>query len=120
MCIRDRNGTWNLRIRELLRMHEAVGFFNTCRKKNLLDESVDNDMILPLLVVALKQFPSNDKIRECAVNILDEACLSEAISKKTILRSGVMEPLGLLLASDEINDVEEKNQVRTLISKIIA
>ncbi|OEU07243.1 hypothetical protein FRACYDRAFT_251292 [Fragilariopsis cylindrus CCMP1102] len=115
-----KNGTWNFRIREELRMHEAAHFFNTCRKKNLLDESLDNGMILPLLVVALKQFPSNDKIRRHALYFIDKACSSEANNKKIILKLGVMEPLGSLLASDEINDEDEKNKVRTLISKIIA
>ena len=119
MDIFKKNGTWNSRSREGL-IQQAINFFDCCRYKNLLDESLDYEMILPLLVVALKQFPSNDKIRRFAVNIINRACSSEANNKKIILRSGVMEPLGLLLASDEINDEDEKNKVRTLISKIIA
>ncbi|OEU11868.1 hypothetical protein FRACYDRAFT_244988 [Fragilariopsis cylindrus CCMP1102] len=114
-----KNGTWNFRSCEEL-IHKAVVFFNICRTKNLLDESSDYEMILPLLVVALKKFPSNDKIRGHVVNFLNNACSSEANNKKTILRSGVMEPLVLLLASDEINDENWKDKVRTLISKIIA
>jgi hypothetical protein len=114
-----KNGTWNLRSCEGL-LQEAGDFFDSCRFRNLLDESLDYEMILPLLVVVLKKFPSNDKIRERVVNILDDACSSETNNKKTIFRSGIMKPLGLLLASDEINDEDEKNKVRTLISKIIA
>jgi hypothetical protein len=117
--ILKKNGVWNFRSREGL-LHEAMNFVDCCCINNLLDESLDYEMILPLLVVALKQFPSNDKIRGYAVNILDEACSSEPNNKKFILKSGVMEPLGSLLASDEINDENEKNKVRTLISKIIA
>ncbi|OEU08671.1 hypothetical protein FRACYDRAFT_249572 [Fragilariopsis cylindrus CCMP1102] len=102
-----KNGVWNFRSREGL-LHDTMNFVDCCRIKNLLDESLDSEMILPLLVVALKQFPSNDKIR------------GHAQTTRKYPKSGVMEPLGLLLASDEINDEVEKNKVRTLISKIIA
>ena len=114
-----KNGTWNLRSCEGLILN-AVDFFDMCRIKNLLDESLDYKMILPLLVVALKKFPLNYEIRCYVVSILNYACSSEANNKKSILRSGVTEPLVLLLASDEINDEDEKNKVRNLISKIIA
>ena len=98
----------------------AIEFFDSCCNANLLDDGSDYEIILPLLVVALKQFPSNDKIRRHALYFIDKACSSEANNKKIILKLGVMEPLGSLLASDEINDEDEKNKVRTLISKIIA
>ena len=116
-----KNGTWNLRNCEGL-IQNAVNFFSCCGK-HVLDESLDYKMILPLLVVALKKFSLNDEIRSDVVSILDYACSSEAINKKTILRSGVMEHLILSLASDEINDEDdedETNRVRILISQIIA
>ncbi|OEU11403.1 hypothetical protein FRACYDRAFT_245902 [Fragilariopsis cylindrus CCMP1102] len=103
------NGTWNLRSCEGLIEH-AVDFFDTCDIKYLFDGSSDYKMIIPLLVAALKKFPLNDEIRSYVVTP----------SWNTVLRSGVMEPLILLLASDEINDEDEKNKVRTLISKLIA
>jgi hypothetical protein len=77
-------------------------------------------MILPLLVIAIKKYPSNDEIRKYAMKMMDGSC-STINDKNIILRSGVMESLGVLLASDEINDNEdEKNKIRTLITKIIA
>jgi hypothetical protein len=113
-----KNGAWNFRSHEGL-IQEAVDFFKRCHIKHLLDDSSDYEKILPLLVIAIKKFPSNDEIRGNVVGILDDAC-SKANNKKIILRSGVMEPLGLLFASDEINNEDEKNKVRTLINKIIA
>ena len=83
---------------------------------NLLDDSSDYEIILPLLVVALKKFPSNDEIREGAMNMMDRSC-STINDKKIIERSGALEVLAILLASDEINDEDEKDTVRTLIGK---
>ena len=112
-----KNGTWNFRGCERL-VKIAVQFFNTCRF-HLLDKSLDDRMLLPLLVDVLKKFPSNYRIRVYVVSILDDACSSEASNKKILLRLGVMETLGLLFASDEFSDEDEKNEVRTLIIRII-
>ena len=69
-----------------------------------------------MLVVALKKFPSNDEIREGAMNMMDRSC-STINDKKIIERSGALEVLAIVLASDEINDEDEKDTVRTLIGK---
>jgi hypothetical protein len=114
-----KNGAWNFRSHEGL-IQEAVDFFDTCCDKGLIYDSSDYEKILPLLVLAIKKYPSNDNIRKYALKMMNHSC-STINDKKIILRSGVMESLGVLLASDEINDNEdEKNKVRTLISKIIA
>ncbi|OEU08118.1 hypothetical protein FRACYDRAFT_250342 [Fragilariopsis cylindrus CCMP1102] len=68
----------------------------------------DYEIILPLLVVALKKFPSNDEIREGAMNMMDRSC-STINDKKIIERLGALEVLAILLALDEINDEDEKD-----------
>jgi hypothetical protein len=113
-----KNGAWDCRTEKVTEF--GINFFNSCHIKHLLDDSSDYEMILPLLVIAIKKYPSNDEIRKYAMKMMNRSC-STINDKKKILRSGVMESLGVLLASDEINDNEdEKNKIRTLITKIIA
>ena len=76
-------------------------------------------MLLPFLVMVLKEYPSNDhNIRKMAIDMLNDAC-STVNDKKIIERSGVMEPLVALLASAD-NHEYTKNAVRALIRKIVA
>jgi hypothetical protein len=51
----------------------------------------DYEMLLPLLVMVLKEYPSNDNIREYAMYMIDSAC-SALNDKKIIEKSGAMEP----------------------------
>ena len=107
---------WTCQGEELLR--SATHFFRWCCFKNLLDKSSDYETILPLLVMVLKEYPSNSTIRNAAVHILHSAC-SLVTDKKIIERSGTVEVLGALLKSEDINE-EAKNKVRTLTNKITA
>ena len=113
-----RNGLWTFESREGL-MQEATEFFDYCCEANLLDNSSDYEMILPLLVIALKKCPSNDEIRKNALSMMNRSC-STINDKKIIERSGALEVLVALLASDDTNDEAEKDTVRTLIGKIVA
>jgi hypothetical protein len=113
-----KNDAWTCIGREDF-IHNTVEFFDSCCDKNLLDESSDYEMILPLLTVFLKKYPSNNKIREHIMNMMDRSC-STINDKKVIERSGALEVLSILLASDNINDEAEKDTVRTLIGKIVA
>ena len=112
-----RNGVWIFESREGL-IQEAIEFFDYCCDEYLLDSS-DYEMILPLLVIVLKKFPSNDKIRKGAIDMIGHSCLT-INDKKIIERSGALEVLAILLATDNINDEVEKFIVRTLIGKIVA
>ena len=99
-------------------IRRSTVFFEWCCFKNLLNKSSDYEMLLPLLVMVLKEYPSNSTIRNAAVHILHSAC-SLVTDKKIIERSGTVEVLGALLKSEDINE-EAKNKVRTLTNKITA
>jgi hypothetical protein len=73
-------------------------------------------MLLPLLVMVLKEYPSNDDIREYAMYMIDSAC-STLNDKKIIEKSGAMKPLVALLVFNTINE-SVKNTVRALIANI--
>jgi hypothetical protein len=111
------NGAWDCRTEEVTKY--GIQFFDSCCNNDLIDDSSDYEMILPLLVVVLKKFPSNDKIRVNAMNMIYDSC-STINDKKIIERSGALEVLAALLASDDTNDEAEKDTVRTLIGKIVA
>jgi hypothetical protein len=68
--------------------------------------------------MVLKEYPSNDEIRNKAMYVIRDAC-STVNDRKIIERSGAMEVLGALLASDNINEAG-KNKVRTLTRRITA
>jgi hypothetical protein len=53
------------------------------------------------------------------MNMIYDSC-STINDKKIIERSGALEVLAALLASDDTNDEAEKDTVRTLIGKIVA
>jgi hypothetical protein len=116
LAVFKKDNTWTCRNETLIRL--VIGFFQTCRLKNFLDKSSDYEMLLPLLVMALKEYPSNDDIRKCVLSLLYGAC-STVNDKNTIVRSGAMEVLGALFTSDDINE-DGKNQVRILIHNISA
>ena len=86
--------------------------------KNLLDKSSDYEMLLPLLVMVLKEYPSNSLIRNEAVHIIHSVCYL-VTDKKIIDTSGTVEVLGALLKWNDISE-EAKTTVRSLIHKIIA
>jgi hypothetical protein len=99
-------------------MEATILFFNTCRFKRLLAGSSDYEILLPLLVMVLKVHPSNDEIRNKSMHVIHDACLF-VNDRKIIERSGAVEVLGALLASDDINEAE-KHKVRTLTRRITA
>jgi hypothetical protein len=70
----------------------------------LLDRSSDYKKLLPLIIVVLKKYSANTRIRRHAFRMLYRAC-STINDKKIIARSGVMEVLGSLLSSDNIGEV---------------
>ena len=75
-------------------------------------------MLLPLLVMVLKEYPSNSLIRNEAVHIIHSVCYL-VTDKKIIDTSGTVEVLGALLKWNDISE-EAKTTVRSLIHKIIA
>ena len=110
------DGTWTCRS-EIV-MAGAITFINCCRSKKLLDKSSDYEIILPLLVIGLKKYPTNDEIRRRSFYLIGSAC-STVNDRKIIETSGVMEALVALLVSDAINEAV-RDKVRALIRKIIA
>ena len=111
-----KDDVWTCQGEELL--GSATRFFRSCCSRNLWDKSSDFEMLLPLLVMALKEYPSNSWIRNEAMYMLDGAC-SLVTDKKIVERSGVVEVLGSLLNSDDVDEAD-KNIVRYLIHKITA
>ena len=111
-----KDDAWTWQDEEFLR--SLTLFFISCCVENLLVRISDYEMILPLLVVVLKEYTSNSRIRNEAMDMLDGAC-SLVTDKKIIERSGAVEVLGALLKSNDINEAAN-NTVRTLINKIIA
>ena len=111
-----KDDAWTWQDEEFLR--SLTLFFISCCVENLLVRISDYEMILPLLVVVLKEYTSNSRIRNEAMGMLDGAC-SLVTDKKFIERLGAVEVLGALLKSNDINEAA-KNTVRTLINKIIA
>ena len=112
----DDGDTWTCRSENA--MEATILFFYTCYSKALLDRSSDYEILLPLLVMVLKVYPSNDGIRHKAMMLIRDAC-SIVNDRKTIERSGAMEVLGALLASDNINEAE-KRKARFLTRLITA
>jgi hypothetical protein len=100
----------------------AIHFFNRCCIKELLDRNPDYEILLPLLVMGLKRFPSNDSIRNNTLLLLNSYC-SIINNKKTIKNSDAIGVLRELLdtSSDNSNNnikFAEKNKASTLIVKI--
>ena len=112
----DDGDTWTCRSENA--MKATILFFYTCCFNNLLVRSSDYEILLPLLVMVLKEYPSNDGIRYQAMYVIRDAC-STVNDRKIIERSGAMEVLGALLASDNINEVE-KRKARFLTRLITA
>ncbi|OEU08143.1 hypothetical protein FRACYDRAFT_250371 [Fragilariopsis cylindrus CCMP1102] len=111
-----RGETWTCRSENVI--FGTILLFHTCCCKKLLDRSSDYEILLPLLVMVLKVYPSNDEIRNKAMVVIQYAC--EFVNdRKIIERSGAMEVLGALLASDNINEAG-KRQVRFITRLITA
>jgi hypothetical protein len=111
----DDGDTWTCKSENA--MESTILFFNTCCLKNLLDRSSDYEMLLPLLVMVLKVYPSNYEIRNKAMHVIRDACY-KVNDRKIIERSGAVEVLGALLASDSINEAE-KRKARSLTRLIV-
>ncbi|MGK3742781.1 MAG: hypothetical protein ACI90V_009637 [Bacillariaceae sp.] len=114
-----KDNTWKCRGETVMnRMNSAIQFFTACHYIDLLDKSSDYEILFPLLVMVLKEFPSNDDIRKRALYVIDDA-YSIVNDKKTIVRSGAIEVLGALLVLEDINEAE-RNFACALIHKITA
>jgi hypothetical protein len=111
-----KDNTWECRSETV--MNRAILLFNACHYRDLLDKSSDYGMLLPLLVIGLKEFPSNDDIRKGALRIIDNS-YSIVNDKKTIVRLGAVEALAALLVLEDINEAE-RNFACALIHKITA
>ncbi|OEU06746.1 hypothetical protein FRACYDRAFT_253515 [Fragilariopsis cylindrus CCMP1102] len=112
----DDSDTWTCRSEKA--MEATILFFYNCCFRKLLVRSSDYEILLPLLVMVLKVLPTHDEIRNKAVYVICDAC-SFVNDRKIIERSGAMEVLGALLASENINEAE-KNKVRFLTRLITA
>ena len=116
---RKEDGTWGDRSEIITDV--AIDFFDDCQVENLLEDSDDYEMILSFLAVGLKKVGSNqdsNNIFVYAIRLIHGAC--DSISdKKIIEKSGVMEPLVVLLASNDMNE-DKKTVVRKVIRKITA
>ena len=111
----DDRDTWTCRSENT--MEATILFFYTCCFKNLLVRSSDYKILLPLLVMVLKEYPSNDEIRDKAMYVIRDACY-KVNNRKIIERSGAVVVLGALLASDSINEAE-KRKARSLTRLIV-
>jgi hypothetical protein len=110
------DGTWIYGSEELIR--RAINCIDTCHSKKLFTGIKDYESILPLCVLCLKEFPTNDKIRANVRRLLTGAC-SSRVNNRTIEKTGVLEDIVPLLTSDTIDD-DEKTKWRDIATKIIA
>ena len=82
---------------------------------NLLTQASDFQSLLPLLAVALKEFPSDTFCT--AITLLEKA--TDAIeNKSTIEKAGVLGALVPLLERDDTCEYVVKDRVRNLVAKI--
>jgi hypothetical protein len=100
----------------------AIHFFNCCRIKELLDRSSDYEILLPLLAIGLKTFPSNNSIRNNTLLLLNSSC-SIINDKKIIKDSDVIGVLGELLNTSSDSNINvinfaERIRIHNLIVKI--
>jgi len=109
------NETWGDRNEMVTK--KAICFFAWCRDKKLLEQASDYEMLLPFLAVCMKKFGSNQQILIDILDLLDGAC--DTLDNKIITRSGIIEPLGALLTSPDVNE-EQKKEVHEVIVAIVA
>jgi hypothetical protein len=99
-------------------IQRAINFIDTCHNKKLFARKKDFESILPLCVLCLKEFSTNDEIRANVRRLLTGAC-SSRVNKRTIEKTGVLEGIVPLLTSDTIED-NGKIKLRDIATKIIA
>ncbi|OEU11738.1 hypothetical protein FRACYDRAFT_244861 [Fragilariopsis cylindrus CCMP1102] len=112
-------------------LKSATRLFAVCCRKKLLDEcSSDYENLLPVCVMSLKEYPTNEQIRKNVLKLLNGALLrtdnnNEVVhhdddQRRTIIeKAGTIEALSSLLTTKGINETE-KTKIRKVISKIIA
>ena len=111
-------------------MKSATRLFAVCGRKRLLDEcGSDYENLLPVCVMSLKEYPTNEQIRKNVFKLLNGALCStdnnnEVVhddhdQRGTIEKAGTIEALSSLLTTKGINE-DEKTKIRKVISKIIA
>ena len=104
------DGSCNFRDNKL--MGCALRMVTDLNDNNLLTQASDFQSVLPLLAVALKEFPS---FTFTAITLLEK--VSDAIeNKSTIEKAGVLGALVPLLERDDTRHV--KDRVRNLVAKI--
>jgi len=112
---RNKDGMWGGRSEPVT--DKAIRFIVSCYETDLLDWDDDYEMLLPFLAMCLNKFGSVDRILESAIFMIHDACYT-IDEKKIIERSGIMEPLGALLASNDINEAQKK-RVHDVIVTIV-
>ncbi|OEU11364.1 hypothetical protein FRACYDRAFT_245776 [Fragilariopsis cylindrus CCMP1102] len=112
-------------------MKSATRLFAVCGRKKLLDEcGSDYENLLPVCVMSLKEYPTNEQIRKNVLKLLNGAlCCTDDNNevhvhddhdqRGTIEKAGTIEALSSLLTTKGINE-DEKTKIRKVISKIIA
>jgi hypothetical protein len=101
-------------------MKSATRLFAVCCRKKLFDECYDYESLLPVCVMSLKEYPTNEQIRKNVLKLLNGAlCTDEIHDQRTIEKAGTIEALSSLLTTKGI-DEGEKTKIRKVISKIIA
>ncbi|OEU11803.1 hypothetical protein FRACYDRAFT_244927 [Fragilariopsis cylindrus CCMP1102] len=110
------DGTWVYGSEELIQ--SAINCIDTCHNKKLFAGITDYESILPLCVLCLKEFSTNDEIRVNVRRLLAGAC-SSRVNNRAIEKTGVLEDIVPLLNSDIIDD-DEKTKWRDIVTKIIA
>ena len=105
------DGSLNFRNDRLMRC--ALRMLTDLSNNNLLTQASDFQSLLPLLAVALKEFPSDTFCT--AIPLLEKA--TDAIeNKSTIEKAGVLGALVPLLERDDTRHV--KDRVRNLVANI--
>jgi hypothetical protein len=98
----------------------ATRLFAVCCRKKLFDECSDYESLLPVCVMSLKEYPTNEQIRKNVLKLLNGAlCTDEVHDQRTIEKAGTIEALSSLLTAKGIDEAE-KTKIRKVISKIIA
>ena len=115
---KDNDSTWVYGSEKLI--VRAIDFIDICyNHKSFGPTSKDYLSIIPLCILGLKEFPTNDYLRKNVRQLLTRICCSSRVSKLTIEKTGVLEGIVPLLTSDTIED-NEKCEWRSLVRKIVS
>ena len=111
----QKNDGWHYRSESV--MQEAIEFFDSlCRWKKLVDKDSDYELLVPLLIFGMKQFPESTSIRKNVLRLIEHAC--ETMKNKKLIEKIAMEGLSGLFARNDINEVE-MTEVRTVMRGLL-